>query len=170
MRTEKEGTDMESTKNPVKRAQECPPHNIDAERSVLSACLLSREAVEEMAEELEAEDFFRVSHQLIFRAARCLVKRGKPVDYITVKELLEKERVLEEAGGAAALITLMDNSFSLLNYSYHAEILKRTAMQRRLIVAATEIIAMANDPQDDIAEVREQALELIAKAVSDGQS
>lgn len=159
---------MENTKNLVKRPQECPPHNIDAERSVLSACLLAEVAAKEMVESLKVEDFFRLSHQFIFRAVKCLVKRGRPVDHITVKELLAKERVLEDAGGPAALLALADNSFSMMNYAYHAQILKRTAMQRRLIAAASEIIVMAYEPQDDITEVREQALELITKAVSDG--
>lgn len=147
--------------------QKMPPCNLDAEESVLSACILDPETVETAVRELDYRDFFRPQHQLVFRAISCLARRGRPVDFITVAELLEKEGVLEDAGGKIALLNLCDNTFSLMNAPCHIGIVKRTAAQRRLVRAAQEIEIMASEPQDDFSEVRRRALDLINAAVSE---
>lgn len=144
-----------------------PPCNIDAESSVLSVCLLTDEGAKKMSALLVPEDFFRVSHQHIFRAVQTLVGRGRPVDHITVAESLEKQGMLDAVGGRSALLSLADNTFAIVNCEYHAGIVARTSMQRRLIEAATKIACMASAPQDDVCEVREEALRLVREAVSD---
>ncbi len=69
-----------------------PPQSIEAERSVLGALLIDRDAVIEVAEVLRADDFYRSDHGAIYAAVLQLYERREPVDLVTVSEALERER------------------------------------------------------------------------------
>jgi replicative DNA helicase len=86
-----------------------PPHNIDAEESVLGALLLSREAigvVSEMA--LQPGDFYKPAHRHIFDAIRSLYSAGAPADTVTVADELRRAGLLAEVGGAETLHELQN--------------------------------------------------------------
>ncbi len=70
-----------------------PPHNLQAEESVLGALLLSREAIGVVSEQgLNPADFYRPAHQHIFDAIRALYSSGGPVDTVTVADELRRGR------------------------------------------------------------------------------
>ena len=75
------------TLDPAKRAS--LPQNIEAEQSVLSACLLNGEAVEEIILRLKPENFFRPAHRIIFEAVYDLTVRRIPVDPIALADTLQ---------------------------------------------------------------------------------
>ena len=108
------------------------PQNIEAEESVLAACMLNGEAVEELILKLKPEYFFRPAHRIIFEAVCDLNIRRIPVDQISLADTLNASGQLEAVGGKAYLVDLADNTFALTNWQNHAEIVKRTAILREL--------------------------------------
>lgn len=137
------------------------PQNIEAEKSVLAACMLNQEAVEEVATKLKPENFYRPAHRLIFEAVLDLYVRHIPVDQISLAENLHGTGQLEAAGGKAYLVELADNTFALTNWRTHTDIVKRTAILRDLVYASAEINALAYDAPDDLGVVVEEAEKIL---------
>ena len=133
------------------------PQNIEAEKSVLAACMLIQEAIEEVAPKLVKENFYRIAHQRIYESMMDLYVRHIPIDHISLADNLKAMGQLEAVGGKAYLIELADNTFALTNWQNHAEIVKRTAILRELIYAAAQINALAYDAPDDLNQVVEEA-------------
>lgn len=133
------------------------PQNIEAEKSVLAACMLNQEAVEEMATKLVPENFFRPAHQRIFEVVLDLYIRHIPIDQISLADTLNANGQLEAVGGKAYLVELGDNTFALTNWRNHADIVKRTGILRDLIFASAEIESLAYDAPDDLGSVVEEA-------------
>ena len=133
------------------------PCNIDAEKSVLAACMLDANALEEIILKLKPNNFFRPAHRIIFQAACDLNARRIPVDQISLADTLNASGQLDAVGGQSYLLELADNTFALTNWANHADIVKRTAILRELIYAATQINALAYNAPDDLDEVVEEA-------------
>ena len=133
------------------------PHNIEAEQSVLAACLLNADVVEEMVVKLKPENFYRQSHKVIFETIVDMTTRRIPVDPIALADSLKARGQLDAVGGRSYLAELADNTFSLTSWQRHADIVKRTAILRELVYAAAEINALAYDAPDDLNEVVEEA-------------
>ena len=133
------------------------PQNIEAEQSVLAACMLNQDAVEELVLKLKPENFYRPAHRIIFEAVCDLNVRRIPVDQISLADSLNASGQLEAVGGKAYLVELADNTFALTNWQNHADIVKRTAILRDLIYASASINALAYDAPDNLDEVVEEA-------------
>ena len=133
------------------------PQNIEAEKSVLAACVLTQEAIEEVAATLVPANFYRASHQRIFESMLDLYARHIPIDHISLADNLKGTGQLEAAGGKPYLIELADNTFALTNWQNHVEIVKRTSILRDLIRASASISALAYDAPDDLGVVVEEA-------------
>ncbi|MDQ3784113.1 MAG: replicative DNA helicase, partial [Actinomycetota bacterium] len=77
-----------------------PPHNLDAEQSVLGAMLESKEAIANVIEILKADDFYKPAHTEIYEATMAIEQRGgESADAITVVEELNRRGTLEQIGG-----------------------------------------------------------------------
>lgn len=137
------------------------PHNIEAEKSVLAACMLNPEAVDDIATKLKPENFFRPAHQRIFEGMLELNTRHIPIDQISLAERLAAEGQLEAVGGRPYLVELANNTLSLTNWKSHTEIVKRTSVLRDLVYASTNINALAYDAPDDTNEVIEEAEKML---------
>ena len=146
------------------------PQNIEAEQSVLAACILNHEVTEEVVMRIRPENFFRPAHRVIFEAIQNLIGRRIPVDPISLADTLKALGQLEAVGGRAYLAELADNTFSLTSWERHVEIVKRQAILRDLVFASAQINALAYDAPDDVNEVVEEAekmlLEVTEKRVS----
>ena len=141
--------------SPGKHAQ--LPSDIEAEQSVLAACILNADVADEIAIALKAENFFRTSHRIIFESIFEMVRDGQPPDPISLADKLNAKGQLDAAGGRMYLADLNANTFALTNWQRHVHIVKRTAIQRELIRAAAEINALAYDAPEDLNEVVEEA-------------
>ncbi|PLX33438.1 MAG: replicative DNA helicase [Clostridiales bacterium] len=117
-----------------------PPHNIDAEQSVLGAMLLDREAVISATEKLRDEHFYKENHKEIYRAMLELYARNEPVDMVTVSEELKKAGILESAGGISYLADLSNAVPITANAKYYADIIEEKAILRHLIDAGKVIV------------------------------
>ena len=137
------------------------PQNIEAEQSVLAACLLNHEVTEEAVMRIKPENFFRPAHRIIFETIQGLVSRRIPVDPISLADTLKAQGQLDAIGGRAYLAELADNTFSLTSWERHVDIVKRQAILRELVYASAQINALAYDAPDDVNEVVEEAEKML---------
>jgi replicative DNA helicase len=121
-------------------AEQLPPQDLNAERSVLGAMLLSKDAIADVVEIMKPEYFYRPAHQTIYLAVLELYGQGEPADFITVADELQKGGNLDRVGGAAYVTGLTRDLPSAVNASYHAEIVRQRSVLRRLIEAGTRIV------------------------------
>jgi len=135
-----------------------PPHNVEAEESILGSMLLSKDAIAEVLELLREDDFYRPAHRTVFRSVLELYGHGDAVDAVTVQEELRRNGSLADIGGAPFLHTLVASVPTAANASYYARIVKEAGVLRRLIDVGTQIVQLGFEtPQDteravDIAE------------------
>ncbi|BAK43366.1 replicative DNA helicase [Eggerthella sp. YY7918] len=146
---------------PTSERRKIDPQNIEAEKSVLAACLLNPEAVEEVAPKLVKENFYRAAHQRIYESMLDLYVRHIPIDHISLADNLKASGQLEAVGGKAYLVELADNTFALTNWQNHVEIVKRTSILRDLVRASAEINALAYDAPDDLSVVVEESEKIL---------
>jgi replicative DNA helicase len=126
-----------------------PPHNIEAEESVLGSMLLSRDAIAEVLELLHEDDFYRPAHRTVFRSVLELYAHGQAVDPVTAAEDLRRSGELADIGGAPFLHTLVSSVPTAANAGYYARIIKEAGILRRLIDTGTRIVQLGYEtPQD----------------------
>ena len=126
-----------------------PPHNEEAERSALGACMLSKEALMDVAEEVRADDFYNESHREIFNSIMRLYRENISVDMLTVCEDLKKQKALDMVGGRTYIGTLTSEVPSTANAGDYAKIVAEKAMMRQLIFASEEIAAKGYEDKED---------------------
>ena len=124
-----------------------PPQALEAEQSLLGGMLLDNTKWEQVVQEVSEGDFYHQNHRLIYHAITALLQDGMPADVVTVGERLEKDGGIEQAGGAAYLGTLANNTPSVANIPAYARIVHECAILRALISAAGEIADNAYSPQ-----------------------
>jgi replicative DNA helicase len=135
-----------------------PPHNLEAEESLLGAMMLSREAITAAVEaRLEAGDFYKPAHGSIFEAAYGLHSRGEPVDPVTVAEELRRSSQLEQLGGRQTLVRIQASTPASANASHYAQIVGELSMLRRLIETAGGIQEMAYAAEDAVDDTLDRA-------------
>ena len=144
-----------------KRAQ--LPADVEAEKAVLAACMLSPDVCDEAIVSLRSENFFRPGHRTIFASIVEMVREGLNPDVISLADKLSAKGDLELAGGRVYLTDLNANTFALTNWRKHMEIVKRTSIQRELIKAAAQINALAYDAPEDLNEVVDEAEQTLFK-------
>ncbi|MCI6012673.1 MAG: replicative DNA helicase [Firmicutes bacterium] len=130
-----------------------PPHNEEAERCVLGAAMLSKDALYDVVEEVTADDFYNENHREIFNAIMDLYRDSTPVDMLTVCETLKKKKVLDLVGGRAYIATLTTEVPSTVNAGEYARIVSEKASLRQLISTAEEIVNKGYEGKDDTREI-----------------
>ncbi len=135
-----------------------PPHNLDAEESLLGALLLSRDVVGNVAElGLSVDHFYKPAHQHIYAAVRGLMATGQPVDIVTVADELRRNGLLDEIGGPQFLLELQNATPAISNAGRYAKIVQDTAVLRRMISVASEIAELAYHEPDDVTKALDEA-------------
>src|SRR5215217_228027 len=141
-----------SGRHPGTTGSRVPPHNLQAEESLLGAMLLSRDAIVAAVEvQLSADDFYKPAHGHIYDAITSLYAQGDPADPVTVAESLSRAGVLEGIGGPALLITLQAGTPSIGNAGRYARIIEEHSLLRRLIRVAGDIAEMGYGMPEDVA-------------------
>jgi replicative DNA helicase len=137
-----------------------PPHDIEAEKSVLGALLLDKDAIVKVVEYLRPQHFYKQSHESIYRAIVDLYEQREPADLITVPAELKKTDELERIGGVGYLADLVNSVPTAANIESYARIIKTSALKRSLINAAAEIneLALNESEIEDILDRSEQLL------------
>ena len=123
--------------------EKIPPHNEEAERSILGASMLSKDALLDIMDIVKPRDFYSEMHKEIFTAIRDLYSRSTPVDTLTVSEELKKRNSREMVGGRAYIASLSSGVPSTANAAQYAKIVAEKAVLRRLITTSSDIIEEA---------------------------
>lgn len=125
------------------------PHSIEAEQSVLGSMLINNEVSISIMSVLSGEDFYSSANKLIYEKMQELYRSNKPIDFVTVTDLLDKNGELEQVGGIDYITTLTNVVPSATNYKHYVDIVKRDSLFRKLIQSGQKIIENAYDAVDD---------------------
>ncbi len=143
--------------------EKLPPHNLEAEESVLGALLLERDAIIQVASTLRPEDFYRGTHAAIYRAVLDLYNRREPADIMTVAAELDRRGELENVGGYPALTALVGAVPTSVHVEYYGQVVERTSVLRRIISAGTQIVNIGYNERLEV----DEALDAAQRAIHD---
>ncbi len=130
-----------------------PPQNLDAERAVLGAMMLNRQALLIGLEQLRPRDFYRPEHARIFTAMQNLFNQDSAVDLVTVTDELKRMGAIEQAGGEAGVAAVCDSVASVANVEFYCRIVQDRSLMRQMIESCTEIVGdcfRAAEPARDV--------------------
>lgn len=125
-----------------------PPHNMQAEQSLLGSMMLSKESVISAISVLKAEDFYREAHKEIYESIIDLFTANEPIDAIAVMDKLTSKGTLQECGDTTYLFELTDKGVLTSNSLHHAKIIAESANRRRIIKYCTDGIEKAYQNAD----------------------
>ena len=137
--------------NPTKMTMEegrDMPQDLEAESSVLSAMMISAEALQECLIGLTPDDFFHPSNRIVFVAMREMFDKNRPIDAISLADQLRTQGDLERIGGRSFLLGLGNNSLALVGWRRYIEMLHRDTTLRKMIQASAQITALAFDARE----------------------
>lgn len=134
-----------------------PPHNKEAEESVLGSILIDRDAVIKIADWLHAEDFYERKYSLIYEAMMDLFAKTDPIDVLSVTNRLREKKQLEDIGGEPTVTYLATVVPTAGNVIHYARIVQKSSTRRRLISAASDISELGFEEDEDVDVVLDQA-------------
>ncbi len=143
-----------------------PPCNLEAEQGVLGSVLLDNEMLPDVVEVLSPADFYRDSHQTIYREIVAMHDLAQPIDCLTLAEHLERKSLYVGLGGNEFLATILHSVPHALNARYYADIVRQKSISRRLIEAANQILSEGYSNNFTAEQLTESAERLIL-AISD---
>ena len=138
-----------------------PPHDLEAEESLLGAMLLSNDAASVGIELCSGGDFYKPAHGHIFGAIRALMERGEAIDAVTVTDELKRSGVMEAVGDPSIFISLQANTPSIANARHYAAIVEELSLLRKLIGVAGEIADIGYSVPEDVKAAVDDAEQLV---------
>lgn len=130
-----------------------PPQDIEAEKSLLGALLLSDSAFPNVLEILKAEDFYDPRHIDIFRGMTSLYEHHKPIDLVSLSSELKNQKTLKNIGGSPYLTELTNFVPTSSHVDTYADLVAQAALRRRLIRAGSDIASAAYDGSTKIEDL-----------------
>lgn len=147
-----------------------PPHNDEAEKSVLGAILLDKEVFFQASEVIGPEDFYSHAHQEIFQGMVDLYQRDEPIDAVTLSDCLNRRKSLEAVGGRGYIALLSNAVPTTANAVQYAKIVREKAMLRRLIQVAGDIVEKSYGEKLESEQVLDHAEQTIFEVAKNRQS
>lgn len=151
-----------------------PPHSNEAEQSLLGALMLSANAWDKIADQVDESDFYRENHRLIFRAIADLCHKGQPCDAVTVAEWFSSHDKLDRVDGGAYVTMLANETPGPSNILGYAHIVREKSILRQLIDIGTGIaddaLQSAGRASKELLEEAEQKIYAIADQGAHRQS
>ena len=150
-----------------------PPANLEAEMGVLGSVLLDNDTLHDVIPVLKVEDFYRDSHQKIYRVIRDLYDLGKAVDLIILSEELVRRELFDSVGGNEAITGLINSVPHSAHAKYYADIVRQKAISRELIESANEILHEGysnNFTANELLQSAEKKIFAIAEEQSTGET
>jgi len=133
------------------------PHNREAEEAVVGAVLIDPEVYYDLAQFLQADDFYIHRHRWIWEAYTRLHEKRIPLDFLTVTEELESAGQLAEIGGPAYLTALLNQVPTSLHAEAYGHMVEAAAIRRRMVTAANQIATLAYNEQETVENVIEES-------------
>jgi replicative DNA helicase len=142
-------------------AARVPPHDLDAERAVIGAMLVSETAVAAVAERLAAEDFYSEVHRIIYGAMMRLYSRGDPIDQLTLTNELRSVNEFERIGGRPYVFQIVESVPTAANAGRYADIVRGKALLRAVIDVGSRITEDAFREPENVSTALDSAEQLI---------
>jgi replicative DNA helicase len=139
------------------QAGKVPPHNLDAEKSLIGAVLIDDDTLADISEHVTPKDFYDKRHGIIYDGMMRLYEKNKPVDLLTLTDELKRKGELEGIGGSAYLTELTNYVPTSAHAEAYAELVSQKAVRRRLIKASGEISELAFNEDTSTQELLEKA-------------
>ena len=134
-----------------------PPQNIEAERSVLGALMLDKDAIIKVANLVRLGDFYRDDHNIIYEAMMELYEQREPIDVLSLSNRLEEKKLLDKIGGSSYLTELVNSVPSSSNIAHYAKVVQKKSTLRKLITAANDIMELGYKEEEDVEKVLDMA-------------
>jgi replicative DNA helicase len=138
-----------------------PPHDLQAEESLLGAMMLSAGAIGDATGKVTASDFYKPAHGHIFDAIHTLYATGQPADAVTVADELRRAGLLDAIGGLAVLAQILSATPATTNAARYAQIVEEYALLRRLIGVSGEIAELGYSVPEDVQKALDRAESLV---------
>lgn len=151
----------------LQQTDRIPPHDLDAEMSLLGSMMLNREAIGLILPIIpshEARRFYQPAHQELFKVLCDLYDHNKPIDLVVVKDELLRRSLMDAVGGEAYMIDLVQSVGSWVNAEHYSRIVRDKSMLRDLIGCAGNIINEAYASADDTADILDRAEQTLFQA------
>lgn len=133
-----------------------PPHNEEAEASVLGAILIDKDAIATVSQLLTIDDFYNPINGIIFGVMLSLYEQGKPIDLLTLRAQLKKNKTSQKIE-SSYLTELVDTVPTAANIEHYALIIKEAATKRSLIQAGAQITEMGFVDDKEIDAILDKA-------------
>jgi replicative DNA helicase len=166
-KTSRKGSQVAKPKKSLKKTSlfrnkvQVPPHNIEAEISVLGALMISKDAITKIADLIKPDDFYKEIHETIYKSLLELYQEQQPLDILGVSSKLKEKKLLKKIGGRAYLTELINAVPTASNVISYAQLVKKKSVLRKLIEAASDVLEMSyqeDKPLDEILDKAEQKL------------
>jgi replicative DNA helicase len=133
------------------------PHNREAEEAVVGAVLINPEAYYDLAQFLQADDFYIHRHRWIWEAFNRLHEKRIPLDFLTVTEELQTAGQLAEIGGPAYLTALLNQVPTSLHAEAYGRMVEAASIRRRLLTSANQVATLAYNEHESVENVIEES-------------
>ncbi|MBQ6970985.1 MAG: replicative DNA helicase [Synergistaceae bacterium] len=140
------------------------PQNLQAERAVIGACLVSSDALGIVSELLKPEDFYDPSNKAVYEICLSMYQSSKPIDLVTFQNEAMSRNIFERIGGQPFLAELVGDDMLPANAGYYAEIVRDTATRRRVISAGQKIMTLGAKTDIEASEIVSEAEKIILDA------
>ena len=150
---------------PSKQLNRELPNNLEAEKSVLGSCFLSKYALQKASESLLPDSFYNERNKIIYKAMLDLQEETTPIDITTITSQLNKKEELTKAGGVEYLSELLNFVPTASNIDYYIKIVEETAIVRSLISTAEEIEVEGYSSEESVNEILDSAEKKILNIV-----
>ncbi len=141
------------------------PHSIEAEKSVIGAMLLDRDAITVASEILLGEDFYIKQNEIMFDTMVELHNEGKPVDLITLQDRLKEKDIPPEVSNVEYIKDLLDSVPTAANIKYYANIVAEKAGLRKLIRVNEDIENTCYAQKDSLEDIMDDTEKKIFKVI-----
>ncbi len=138
-----------------------PPQDIEAERSVLGALMLDKNAIIKIADLITSEDFYQPSHSKIFNSIYELFNKNEPIDILSVTNKLKNKKQLNDIGGSTYLSELISGVPTATHIAHYAKIIRDKKVLRDLITTSSEIAEKVFGSQKDSDSILDEIEQII---------
>src|SRR3989338_26709 len=133
-----------------------PPQDTEAEKGVLGALMLDKNAIIRVADLVNSQDFYNSSHSKIFEAILELFEASEPIDILSVTARLKAKKQLSEVGGSSYLTELINAVPTASHISHYSKIIRHKRVLRDLIDTSSRIVERAFDSTEDTEEMLDE--------------
>lgn len=140
-----------------------PPHDEEAEQAVLGAILIDKDAIISVSQLIASDNFYDTRHQQIYDAMNSLYEERKPIDLLTLTDILKKRKHYEKVGGSTYLSSLTNVVPTAANSEYYAGIIREKYVRRSLIQISGEISEGAFSEEKEANEILSSSEQQIFK-------